>query len=39
MGGGVFEGEGGENHDVKGAFEYAQKMNLKLVCLRRREVC
>lgn len=31
-------GEGGENHDVKGAFENAQQMNLKLVCLRRKEV-
>lgn len=37
---GGFEGEGGgENHDGTGAFEYAQQMNLKLVCLRREEVC
>ncbi len=35
---GGWMGEGGENHDVKGAFENAQQMNLKLVCLRRKEV-
>jgi len=28
-----------ENHDVKGAFENAQQTNLKLVDLRRKEVC